>query len=132
MKRTGVLVTAALLAFGVTSCSSDEPMVGGMTECTTPILTEALEGLISERGDDIEVMSVDDVSCSDGWAVVSAVVGDGQMGAPSSFIFQAQGQFWVPYDKANVCGTYNPDEPDAYPADAEVPEDLYVAGCLAG
>jgi hypothetical protein len=107
-------------------------MVGGMTECTTPILTEALEALIAERGDDVQVMSVDSLECADGWAVVSAVIGDGQMGAPTSFIYQQQGQFWVPYDKDRVCGTFDPANPEAYPSDAEVPEALFAAGCLAG
>lgn len=133
MKILVAAVAAGGLVLGLASCSSseDEPMVGGMTECTTPILTEAMEGLIGEQ-EGVELMSVDQVDCADGWAVVSAVIGDGQMGAPGSYIFQAQGQFWVPYDKANVCGTYNPDEPDAYPSDAEIPQTLYLPGCLAG
>lgn len=133
MNRIVAAVAACGLVLGLASCSSgeEEPMVGGMTECTTPILTEAMDGLFADQ-EGVEVMSVDQVDCADGWAVVSAVIGDGQSGAPTSYVFQAQGQFWIPYDKANVCGTYNPDEPDAYPSDAEIPEALYLSGCLAG
>ena len=128
-----VLVTIGLgLGLGACSSSNDGDMDGGMTECTTPILSAALETLIAERGDEVQVMSVDAVDCADGWAVVSAVIGDGQMGAPTSFIFQAQGQFWIPYDRDRVCGTFNPANPEAYPSDAEVPESLYLVGCLAG
>jgi hypothetical protein len=133
MKRVIAALAACGIVFGLTACSSseEEPMVGGMTECTLPILTETMEALYAEQ-EDVTLMSVDSLDCADGWAVVGAVIGDGQMGAPTSFIFQAQGQFWVPYDKAKVCGTYNPEEPDAYPSDAEVPEALYLAGCLSG
>lgn len=134
MKRIAAAGAALGLMLALSACSSsnDGEMVGGMTECTTPILTEALEALIAERGDDVQVMSVDSVDCADGWAVVSAVIGDGQMGAPRSFIYQAQGQFWVHYDEDRVCGTSDPANPDAYPSDAEIPEALYPAGCRAG
>jgi len=134
MKRIAAAGAALGLVLSLSACSSsnDGEMVGGMTECTTPILTAELDKLIADRGEGVEVMSVDSVDCADGWAVVSAVIGDGQMGAPTSFIYQAQGQFWVPYDQDKVCGTYDPANPDAFPSDAEIPEALYAAGCLAG
>ena len=45
-------------------------------------------------------------------------------------VFEQQGQFWIPKDKAAVCGT-NPTTTTA-PADAEIPTDLFMAGCAAG
>ena len=56
----------------------------------------------------------------------------GPQGAPTSLIFQAEGQFWVPQDKEKVCGTVASASAGAAPADATVPASLYEAGCLAG
>ena len=52
------------------------------------------------------------------------------MGAPTSFVFEQQGQFWVVQDKAKVCGT-NPTTTTA-PADATIPPALFLSGCAAG
>ena len=52
------------------------------------------------------------------------------MGAPTSFVFQQEGQFWVVQDKAKVCGT-NPTTTTA-PADAAIPAALFLPGCAAG
>ena len=52
------------------------------------------------------------------------------MGAPTSFIFEQEGQFWIPKDKSAVCGT-NPTTTTP-PADAVIPAALFLAGCAAG
>ena len=52
------------------------------------------------------------------------------MGAPTSFVFEQQGQFWVLQDKAEVCGT-DPIATSA-PADALIPAALFLPGCAAG
>jgi hypothetical protein len=57
---------------------------------------------------------------------------DGPQGAPTSVILEAEGQFWIVKEKAGVCGTYDPESPDAVPDDALVPAALYVSACLAG
>jgi len=54
---------------------------------------------------------------------------DGPQGAPTSFIFEAEGQFWIPKAVADVCGTASGTE---VPADALIPAALYPSGCLAG
>ena len=79
------------------------------------------------------VYTVDELSCADGWAVTSGLLAskdNPEMGAPTSFIFEQEGQFWIPKDKAMVCGT-NPTTTTA-PADAQIPADLFVVGCAAG
>jgi hypothetical protein len=90
-----------------------------------------------------------DVACDNGWAVVTGILGGGAgeeaaetdaesnsegdsaapQGAPTSFIFEAEGQFWIPKAAADVCGTI---DGTTYPADAQIPEALFTAGCLAG
>jgi hypothetical protein len=134
--RIIALVGAGALTVGLmTACSSDEgEMVGGMTECTDKIVNGEAEEYISEMSDGANQWYPDSVACSDGWAVAYGINGaagqsDGDaMGAPTNIIFQAEGQFWIPKDQADVCGTY---EDGSYPSDAEIPKDLYEA-CLSG
>ena len=133
--RIIALVGAGALTVGLmTACSSDEgEMVGGMTECTNEIINAEAQKVVESEGADNEWYP-DSVQCSDGWAVAFGTLGDaGQspedaMGAPTNIIFQAEGQFWIPKDQADVCGTY---EDGSYPSDAEIPKDLYEA-CLSG
>ncbi len=108
------------------AASASPSMVGGMTECTQEILQKATDLYAGSLGN--SVASFEGVDCADGWAVTSAVIGD----APQTIIFQAEGQFWIPQDKAKVCGTYDAASPDAVPEDATIPAALYPIGCLAG
>ena len=127
--------TGALTVGLMTACSSDEgEMVGGMTECTDKIVNGEAEEYISEMSDGANQWYPDSVACSHGWAVAYGINGaagqsDGDAsGAPANIIFPAEGQFWIPKDPADVCGTYGDGD---YPSDAEIPEDLYEA-CLSG
>jgi hypothetical protein len=144
--RAGLAIgLAAMTISGLAACSSSSTttesasasasMVGGMTECTQanlePAATEAAQALGADN-----VFTFEDLQCADGWAVVSGIVGNGStaasepVGAPTSFVFQAEGQFWVPQDKSTVCGS-DPAATSA-PADATIPADLYTAGCASG
>ena len=132
--RIAVLSATALLAVGtLAACSSsDEPeAVGGMTECTMDALATPAQDAATALGAD-NVYTLDSVDCSDGWAVTSGILGaeGSDQGAPTTFIFQAEGQFWIPKTQAQVCGTPNADDPTAVPDDAEIPSALYEAGCL--
>lgn len=107
-------------------------MVGGMTECTKDALAQPATQAAQVLGAD-NVYTVDNLNCADGWAVTGGVLAskaNPQMGAPTSFVFQQEGQFWVLQDKAKVCGT-NPTTTTA-PADAAIPAALFLAGCAAG
>lgn len=137
-----LLATALVAGAALAGCSSSNDtsgsatpsasasMVGGMTECTEAAIKPVLmQGLAK----DVQLMSWDGLSCADGWAVVGATIGDGEHGAPTSFIYEQEGQFWIPKTQQDVCGTINYDKtPTAYPADAVIPEALFEAGCLAG
>jgi len=140
MRRSIALASVSVLSVGLlAACSSDsedsssEEMVGGMTECTDEIINGEAEAYAESLGDNT-AWYPESVQCADGWAVANGILGDadapedGPIGAPTNLIFQAEGQFWVPKDAADVCGT---SEDGSYPSDAEIPEALYDA-CLAG
>jgi len=142
--RKSVLAGAAVAVLGLgalAGCSSnggasssEGSMVGGMTECTLEALQSSVDAAAKALGAE-NVVSDQTLSCADGWAVVGGIVGpadapsDGPQGAPTTFIFQQEGQFWIPKDKGAVCGTLDGEN---YPSDAEVPEALYTEGCLSG
>ena len=145
--------TAALIvltAAGVTACTANStepaptgspiaasnastaPMVGGMTECTKDAIAPFATGAAQAMGPD-NVYTLSDLQCADGWAVTGGVLANKanpDMGAPTSFVFEQEGQFWVVKDKAAVCGT-NPTTTTA-PADALIPATLFLPGCAAG
>ena len=106
-----------------------------MTECTDEIVGQAATEAAKALGAD-NVFTMENLYCSDGWAVATGILGSGStsasapMGAPTSLVFEAEGQFWVPQDKAKVCGS-DPAATTA-PADATIPADLYASGCAAG
>lgn len=115
---------AALVLSGCSSDSSEETMVGGMAECTDAAMQEAVGAVYGDGS-----FEITGYKCEDGWAYASTDPADGDMGAPQMFIFEAEGQFWIPKDAASVCGTY---ADGSYPADATVPESIYDPACLAG
>ena len=139
MRRAHRLAAVAAAAAGLTACSAGgtEPagsttMVGGMTECTNEALAGPATAAAQAMGPD-NVYTVDDLSCSEGWAVTAGLLAskdNPDMGAPTSFVFEQQGQFWVVQDKAKVCGT-SPTTTTA-PADATIPPALFLPGCAAG
>lgn len=103
-----------------------------MTECTKAALAEPAAQAAKAMGAD-NLYTVDSLTCADGWAVTGGVLASSEnpeMGAPTSFVFEQEGQFWVPKDKAAVCGT-NPITTTP-PADAEIPAALFLSGCAAG
>jgi|LakMenEpi03Aug12_release.lakeMendotaPanAssembly.Ray.scaffolds.fasta_scaffold296307_1 hypothetical protein len=144
IKIAAIAATAVLAISGLSACSSgsssSEPtpagsasMVGGMTECTEAVVYAAADEAAKAMGAD-NVFTPDSLQCADGWAVVTGILGTGStemdapQGAPTSMIFEAEGQFWIPKAAADVCGTT---DGSAYPADAMIPEALFTAGCSA-
>jgi hypothetical protein len=129
------LVACSSSSSSSTAASPAASVVGGMTECTEEIVGAAATEAAAALGAD-NVFTLSDLQCADGWAVATGILGTGSTaasepeGAPTSFVFQAEGQFWVPQDKAKVCGS-DPAATTA-PADATIPADLYMAGCAAG
>ena len=139
MRRSLTLAAAAVVvSASLAACSSDDSsgeMVGGMTECTDEIINAEAEKVVDANSGGENVWSPMTVECADGWAVASGSIdikdapADGPQGAPASLIFEQEGQFWIPKDKQDVCGTI---DGETYPSDALVPEALFLAGCLSG
>ena len=147
MKFAALAGAAALAIAGLSACSSGGTAteataaaaaspIGGMTTCDKAGLDSSVQAAAVALGAD-NVFTIDTVECASGWAVVSGILGaadapaDGPQGAPTSLIFEAEGQFWIPKVAADVCGTPWPNTSgtDA-PADALIPADLYASACL--
>ena len=98
-----------------------------MTTCDSATLETSLDELLAT--DDMKVDSIDGLECSSGWAVVQATVGgDGDPGTGDQYIFEAEGQFWIPKEVPDVCGTFDTGATEA-PSDAVIPADLWVQAC---
>jgi hypothetical protein len=119
-----LLGAASLVLAGCSSDSTDDASVGGMAECSDTAIAEAVNADPAFAD-----YVVNDYKCDSGWAYASADPAEGEMGAPAMMIFEAEGQFWIPKNAADVCGTY---EDGTFPADAVIPEALYDPACLAG
>ena len=143
MKFAALAGAAALAIAGLSACSSGGTAteataaaaaspIGGMTTCDKAALDSSVQAAAVALGAD-NVFTIDTVECASGWAVVTGILGaadasaDGPMGAPTSLIFEAEGQFWIPKAVADVCGTASGTD---VPADALIPADLYASACL--
>ncbi len=144
MKTTVVVATLALVAAGgLAGCSSSSSspeasaaptpegsMVGGMATCDEATFTTDVEALLKEQGGVDNLYSIDGFQCVDGWAVVFPTIGGSEDTAYTyTQVFQAEGQFWIPKDRGDVCGTQDPNDATAYPVDSQVPEAIYQDAC---
>lgn len=122
---------------GQIATSSPSPLrtLGGMAECTEAALSDTAEGVISP---DDQVGSIASFGCDDGWAYALVTVEPASQEAAASpgaafsmmMIFEAEGQFWIPKDPMDVCGTPpSTSSPLAVPADSQVPSFLWSAAC---
>jgi len=130
--RTGAITVTTLLALGTLgACSSDsESMDGGMTTCDEDTISAAVEDGLAAEGNGEKLISLDGLECADGWAVAFPTIGTDETNAITvTLVYEAEGQFWIPKDRTAVCGTYDMDNPEAYPSDALIPESLYLPGC---
>ena len=100
--------------------ATTEPMVTtGMAKCTESEISKAVEQTGSQESGKAELApGADSYKCADGWAVAFANVGEGQEQITTTLVFQAEGQFWVPQDRAKAC-----------PEPSEVPKAIYDLAC---
>lgn len=121
---------------GHVATSSPSPLetVDGMAECTEAALSDTAEGVISP---DERVGSIANFGCADGWAYArvtvepsSEVAASPGASFPIMMIFEAKGQFWIPKDPMDVCGTPpSVTSPLVAPPDSQVPSSLWSAAC---
>ena len=84
--------------------------------CDAASITKAAQG-----ADDapVALAEPDSFKCADGWAYAFVNVGSGEEQYTATLVFEAEGQFWVPKDRAKVCNA---------PGD-EVPAAIYKDAC---
>lgn len=134
LATTTVLLSAAVLGTGLlagcsssSSSSSSPSAVGGMTTCDEPTLTSAVQKAYPDNS-----YANLKVSCADGWAAVTvdqSASKDMANAINVTYVFEAEGQFWIPKDRAAVCGTIDTNAPATRPADAQVPEAIWATAC---
>jgi len=131
-----VAVAAALGALALAGCGSDSssttatsgPMVGGSTTNASGIVTGVAkcdEASIAKAVADTAkaqnttaTLPKGSYECADGWAVAFPDVGPKGQDVTVTYVYEAEGQFWVPQDRAKVCVK-----------DSPVPKSLYAKAC---
>lgn len=107
--------------------AGDQQLIGGMATCTQADFGDVLAAGMS-KGE--VLVSVDEFRCDNGWAYAFATTGDGKgHNIGQTFIFEAEGQFWITKDPAAVCGTWNSATPNTRPTDAQVPAGIWTPAC---
>ena len=150
MRPTPIATAAALAlvaAATVTGCSSSTPAstavaptaaaptasaVGGMTTCDVQALTKPSADYVAASSPDMKLDQVDEVQCADGWAAVLADISPAtgsEGGYAVTLVFEAEGQFWIPKDRAEVCGTTSTSDPGTRPDDSQVPAAIWSLAC---
>lgn len=113
-----VVTTAAATtaATDTTASTGTTDKVGGTATCDAASLVKAAQGA------DPNVTGLDEPNafqCADGWAYADVDTGSGSDQYAEVVVFEAEGQFWVPKDRAEVCKA---------PGD-QVPASLYQSAC---
>lgn len=131
---SGLVITAALAGCSSSSDSAASSAgtasaVGGMTTCDDATITAAIEESLTADGEGGSLESLDELQCGDGWAAAMATIGDGSgEGVTETLVFEAEGQFWVPKDRVDVCGSVTGDA-SVRPDDAQVPQSIWALAC---
>lgn len=101
----------------------DAMIVTGSAKCDRASIEDALKAWSEANGGGRATLPDDPGTfrCSDGWAVAFPNVGSGYSEVTVTAVFEAEGQFWIPKDRSQVCGDTA--------ADSEVPKSLYEAAC---
>lgn len=141
------LATVVSLALGgvvLTGCASQQAspqtpsdasasaeLLDGTAPCDEAAFAETVGGVIAP-GEQVE--SIDNFGCDSGWAFAFVSVGPADGSAEGVYtmtmVFEAEGQFWIPKDQMDVCGTppTGSSQPAA-PADALVPAAIWQQAC---
>ena len=112
------------------SFSDSTVTAGGLATCDLATLRPDVEALVASMKGNHNLYSIDRIECANGWAAVFPTVGDTLEYADEiNQVFRAQGQSWIPVSRDVVCGTWDPDNQTAYPADAQVPKKIWQDAC---
>lgn len=80
---------------------TDVPGGGGAAECTTDALEKATQDAAAAAG--ITLENTNEYDCVDGWAIVFGVTKANDIEQTTAFVFEAEGQFWVPVSTGEIC-----------------------------
>jgi hypothetical protein len=111
--------------------STDNGMVGGMATCDAESLLAAVSAG-APPNITYTVTADDPFECADGWAVLfpdEINADDPEMSFTFTAVLEAEGQFWIPKDRMDVCGTYDENDPFKRPDDAQVPAAIWDKAC---
>jgi hypothetical protein len=107
--------------------AADQSLVGGMATCTQADFGDVIAAGLPKGQ---VLVSVDQFACDNGWAHAFATQGDGKgHNITVTYVFEAEGQFWIPKDHDAVCGTEDPAHSDQRPADSQVPVAIWANAC---
>lgn len=127
------LLLAPLAAVAIAACGdSDESgkpaggdqQVGGTVACDARSIQQGVDAWAKAYGGSEKTTLPEDpgaFKCAGGWAVAFPDAGPGAEAVTVTVVLEAEGQFWIPKDRAQVCGNSA--------ADSEVPKQLYRDAC---
>ena len=73
-----------------------------MAKCNTAQLESTIVEIGKNRGTPSKMLP-GAYRCSGGWAVAQVMVGPRDTAQQETWVFQAEGPFWIPQDRAKVC-----------------------------
>lgn len=99
--------------------------------CDKPSLRGPSREYLRANGETKPIKSLASIACVSGWAVTVANVryGEDVLGKP--VILKAENGAWVGQDPELVCGSVDANDASTRPADAQVPEPLWLTGCAS-
>lgn len=108
---------------GSNSTTGETGIVTGSANCDQASLAKAVADWGKANGGQKATLpsSPKSYKCADGWAVAFPNVGSGEGEVTVTAVFEAEGQFWIPKDRSQVCGKNA--------AQSDVPKSLYKDAC---
>lgn len=114
---TTVTVTRTATTPAVGGTATVDGIVTGVATCDTASIGKAVAAAGKAEKTNA-VLAPDGLRCAKGWAAAAVDVGTGDNAVTETMVFQAEGQFWVPQDRTNVC-----------PKPSPVPAAIYQIAC---
>jgi len=101
------------------SSTSTDQKVGGTATCDAAAIEKAAQGSPGYENQKVVLEDSSSFECADGWAYAFINAGTGDEAVTGTVVFEAEGQFWIPKDRATVCKA---------PGD-QVPAAIYEPAC---
>jgi len=93
--------------------------VGGTATCDAASIEKAAQDSPGFENQKITLEDSSSFKCANGWAYAFINAGTGDEAITATVVFEAEGQFWIPKDRAKVCKA---------PGD-QVPAAIYQPAC---